>query len=120
MAKGFKPTFLVTLFVILFHTIATFAQSHKELVIGSHNLHGFKKLGEHHKSCIQRFGGVWFGQELWLQEKQLGQLQQLGTQFTAHSGMENAASAGILRGRPLCGVSICWSPDLNHVKKNNF
>ena len=117
MAKGFKPSFLFTLFVILFHTIATFAQSHKELVIGSHNLHGFKKSGEYHKSCIQRFGGVWFGQELWLQEKQLGQLQQLGTQFTAHSGMENAASAGILRGRPFGGVSIYWSPDLNHVKK---
>ena len=53
-------------------------------------------------------------QELWLSEKQLPQLQQLGTQFVARSGMEDATSGGILVGRPFGGVSISWSPDLDH------
>ena len=55
------------------------------------------------------------GQELWLSEKQLPSLQQLGTQFVARSGMEDAVSGGILVGRPFGGVSIAWSPDLDHV-----
>ena len=54
-------------------------------------------------------------QELWLTEKQLTQLHQLGTSFVARSGMEEAVSAGVMRGRPFGGVSIAWSPDLNHV-----
>ena len=54
-------------------------------------------------------------QELWLTEKQLTQLHQLGTQFVARSGMEEAVSSGVLRGRPFGGVSIAWSSDLNHV-----
>ena len=122
MATRCKPSFLFTISIILFHTISTFALSEKEIVFGSHNLHGFKKSGEYHKNCIQKYGGIWFSQELWLQEKQLVQLQQLGTQFTAHSGMEKAVSAGILRGRPFGGVCISWSPDLNHVIKpvSNF
>ena len=55
------------------------------------------------------------GQELWLSEKQLPQMQQLNTQFVARSGMEQAVSAGLLRGRPFGGVSIAWSHDLDHV-----
>ena len=55
------------------------------------------------------------GQELWLSEKQLPLLQQLGTQFVARSGMEDAVSGGIHVGRPFGGVSISWSPDLDHV-----
>ena len=55
------------------------------------------------------------GQELWLSEKQLPLLQQLGTQFMAKSGMEDAVSSGILRGRPYGGVSIAWSHDLDHL-----
>ena len=55
------------------------------------------------------------GQELWLAEKQLPLLQQLGTQFVARSGMEDAVSGGIHVGRPFGGVSISWSPDLDHV-----
>ena len=31
--------------------------------------------------------------------------------------MENAISSGILRGRPFGGVSVAWSPDLNHAIK---
>ena len=33
----------------------------------------------------------------------------------ARSGMEQAASNGLLIGRPFGGVSIAWSPDLNHL-----
>ena len=54
-------------------------------------------------------------QEHWLTEQQLQQLNQLDSQYVARSGMENAVSAGILRGRPHGGVSIAWSRDLNHV-----
>ena len=42
-------------------------------------------------------------------------MQQLGMQFVARSGMEEASSSGILVGRPFGGVSITWSPDLNHL-----
>ena len=55
------------------------------------------------------------GQELWLSEYQLKNLSDLGVQFVARSGMENAVSSGILRGRPFGGVSIAWSPNLNHA-----
>ena len=54
-------------------------------------------------------------QELWLSEKNLNELQMLGTQYVARSGMEDAVSSGILRGRPFGGVSISWSSDLNHL-----
>ena len=54
-------------------------------------------------------------QELWLTEKQIPILQELGVQFFARSGMEDAVSSGVMRGRPFGGVSICWSEDLNHV-----
>ena len=55
------------------------------------------------------------GQEHWLTEKQFPLLQSLDAQFFARSGMEDAVSSGILRGRPFGGVSIAWSRDLNHV-----
>ena len=44
------------------------------------------------KSCIDKHGGLWMGQELWLSEQQLPQLQQLGSQFVASLGMEDAIS----------------------------
>ena len=110
-----ETTFRISVFVILVSIISNFASIQKQIVIGSHNLHGFKKSVDYHRSCIRNHGGVWFAQELWLQEKQLSQLQQLDSQFTAHSGMESAVSAGMLRGRPFGGVSIAWSRDLNHV-----
>ena len=56
-------------------------------------------------------------QETWLTEKRLSDLSQLGVQFVGRSGMEDATSSGIMRGRPFGGVSIAWSPDLNHVIK---
>ena len=52
-------------------------------------------------------------QELWLTEKQLPLLHQLNAQFIARSGMEEAVSSGVLRGRPFGGVSIAWSANLN-------
>ena len=54
-------------------------------------------------------------QEHWLSEHHLQQLNELNVQFVARSGMEDAISAGIYRGRPFGGVAICWSPDLNHL-----
>ena len=54
-------------------------------------------------------------QEHWLSEKQLPMLQQLGTNFVARSGMEDAVSSGIITGRPYGGVSISWSHDLDHA-----
>ena len=97
--------------------VFTFAAVISNIAVGSHNLHGYKKSLPFHKSCIEKFGGVWFGQELWLQEKQLSQMTELGVQFVARSGMEDAVSNGILNGRPFGGVSISWAPELNHVMK---
>ena len=74
-----------------------------KICIASHNL-GFHKFGPYHKNCNENFGGIW----IWLSEKQLPTLHQLGTKFTAISGMEDAVSSGILAGRPLGGVSISW------------
>ena len=85
------------------------------LTIGSHNLHSFKKSVNYHKSCLERYGGLWFGQELWLTESQLPMLQKMGTHFVARSGMEQAVSSRLMVGRPFGGVSICWSHDLDHL-----
>ena len=87
----------------------------KSVKIGSHNLHSFKKSGAYHKQCLHTHRGIWMSQELWLSEKQLPTLQQLGTQFVARSGMEESVSKGILVGRPFGGVCISWSPDLDHL-----
>ena len=54
-------------------------------------------------------------QELWLTEQQLNELDSLGFQYVARSGMEEAVAAGIVRGRPFGGVGIVWTSDLNHV-----
>ena len=100
---------------ILFQISFIFAAPINDICIGSHNLHGFKKSGDYHRQCIQTHNGIWFSQELWLQQSQLSQLNQLGFQFVARSGMEHATSAGMLRGRPFGGVGIAWSHDLDHV-----
>ena len=108
------------LFISLFflsHYSFTFAAITKEIVIASHNLHGFKTSIDYHKSCLQTHGGIWMGQEHWLSERQLPLLQKVDTQFVARSGMEEAISTGILKGRPFGGVSIAWSSDLNNVIK---
>ena len=99
-----------------------FAASLTNIYVGSHNLHGFKQSGSYHKTCLDRYAGIWMGQEHWLSEKQLPSLQQLGTQFVARSGMEDAISSGILVGRPFGGVSIAWPPHLDHLIKplSNF
>ena len=78
-------------------------------------MYGFNTAGTFHKSCIQSFGGIWFSQEHWLSTQNLTRLQSLDAQYVARSGMEDAVSAGVLRGRPFGGVSIAWSKDLNHL-----
>ena len=105
---------------LLFCSFFSFAASINHptnVTIGSHNLHSYKKSSSFHKSCLQRYGGVWFGQELWLQESKLSVMSELGVQYVAHSGMEEAVSSGMLSGRPYGGVSISWAPDLNHVMR---
>ena len=104
---------MFSLFCLLFF----FAAPNKHIIVGSHNFHGFKKLAVFHKQCIQEYEGIWFGQELWLPEKRLSDLTQLGVQFAARSGMEDSISSGIYNGRPHGGVSIAWSPSLDHVMK---
>ena len=64
---------------------------------------------------MERHGGVWFSQEIWLPENRLSELCDLGVQFVAHSGMENAVTNSIMRGRPYGGLCLAWSPDLDHV-----
>ena len=54
-------------------------------------------------------------QEHWLPENRLSDLTQLGVQFVARSGMQEAISSGIYNGRPYGGVSIAWSSNLDHV-----
>ena len=97
--------------------ILIFAGITTNFTVGSHNLHNYKRSSSFHKSCLQNYGGVWFGQELWLQEKQLSQMTDLGVQFVARSGMEEAVGSGMLKGRPFGGVSIAWAPEMNHVMK---
>ena len=92
-----------------------FAATLKDITIASHNLHSFKQSVAYHKACIEKHGGLWFGQELWLSQNQLSELQQLGSRFVAHSGMEQSVSNGLLVGRPYGGVSISWSSDLDHL-----
>ena len=108
---------IMSLFLVLISLLSsiTFNSEVKDITVASHNLHGFKTSSVYHKSCISNFGGIWFGQEHWLSNNQLPKLQQLDVQFVARSGMEDAVSAGILRGRPFGGVSIAWSRDLNHI-----
>ena len=114
MARAYKCT--ASLFS-LFCLISIFASTNKSFVVGSHNLHGFKKSSQFHKQCLQNHTGVWFGQELWLSEKRLSDISQLGVQFVARSGMEEAISGGIYNGRPHGGVSVAWSPDMDHLIK---
>ena len=85
------------------------------LKIATFNLHGFSQSSQYLKESIQTHGGIWLVQEHWLSEQQLHQLQQLNCQYVARSGMEDALSSGVFRGRPFGGVALCWSPDLNHV-----
>ena len=103
----------ISTFLLLF----IFASVNKEFTIASHNLHGFKKSSVFHKECIRNHTGVWFGQELWLSEKRLSDLSQLGVQFVARSGMEDAMTKGIYAGRPHGGVSVAWSPDMDPLIK---
>ena len=101
--------------IITFLLSTTFNAETKNVCVASHNLHGFKSSSEYHKACINNYGGLWMSQETWLTNKQLSQLNRLDSQFIARSGMEDAVSAGVLRGRPFGGVCIAWSRDLNHV-----
>ena len=116
MANGSKN--LLSTFLSLFCLLSLFASSARNATIGSHNLHSFKQSAAYHKSCIQKFGGIWFSQELWLSEKQLSAMQELGTQFVARSGMEQSLSDRLMLGRPYGGVGISWSPDLDHLVLN--
>ena len=104
-----------TFLLIIFLFSSTFNAEAKNVCVASHNLHGFKTSSNYHKSCLEKYGGLWMGQEHWLTNKQLSQLNQLNATFIARSGMEEAVSSGVLRGRPFGGVSIAWSRDLNHV-----
>ena len=105
--------------LLLFCSLLIFASSNinqsKSIAIGSHNLHGYPNRAAYHKSCIDTHGGIWLAQELWLSEQQLTQLDYLNAQYVARSGMEDAVSAGVLKGRPFGGVSVSWSQDLNHI-----
>ena len=62
------------------------------------------------------------GQEHWLTERQIPSISSLGTQFVARSGMEDAISSQIYKGRPFGGVCIAWSPVLDQSMKplSNF
>ena len=99
----------------LFCLFFSFAATSKNIVMGSHNFHSFKKSAVFHKQCIREYEVVWFGQELWLPEKRLSDLSQLGVQFVARSGMEDSISSGIYNGRPHGGVSIAWSQSLDNA-----
>ena len=61
------------------------------------------------------YPGIWMAQETWLSEAQIPRLKHLGVQYVAKSGVEHAVSTSILRGHPFGGVSIAWSPELNHL-----
>ena len=111
--KWLLPLFLIFLSKIIFASTL----NKKDITIASHNLHAYKKSSAFHKSCIEKHGGIWMGQELWLMESQLSVMKELGVQFVARSGMENATSSGFLKGRPFGGISVAWSSDLNNIVK---
>ena len=100
---------------LLFCLSLIFAASVTDIVVASHNLHGYNSSAHYHKSCLESKSGIWMAQELWLTEQQLPQLHKLGTQYVAQSGMQDAISNGIFRGRPYGGVSIAWTNDLSHL-----
>ena len=102
-------------FISQFCLLILFAATIKDISVASFNLHGFKASSAYLKSCVANHGGIWLGQEHWLSEQQLPQLQQIGTQFVAQSGMETAISNRIYPGRPFGGVCIAWSPNINHI-----
>ena len=106
-----NSAFSTLLFIVIFAGILT------KFSVGSHNLHNYKKSSSFHKACLEKYGGIWMGQELWLQEKHLSLMSDMGVQYVARSGMESAVSSGMLIGRPHGGVSIAWSADLNHVMR---
>ena len=101
----------------LFCLYLIFAASIINITVATHNFHGLKSCSDYQRSCLQRLGGIWMGQEHWLMEQQLPLMSSIGTQFVARSGMEDAISAGICQGRPFGGVSIAWSPNLNNIVK---
>ena len=104
---------------LLFVTL-TFAASivnSRNVSFATHNIHGFSKSSKYLKDCIHSYGGVWMIQEHWLSESKLQQLQQTDAQFVACSGMEDAVTRGIYCGRPHGGVSIAWSPEMDHAIK---
>ena len=117
MATPINPVKMVPDLRSILFLIIPFASFTKHFKVASHNLHGFNNSSVFHKQCIQNYGGICMAQELWLPENRLSCLQELGVNFTAHSGMEDAVSSGILRGGPYGGVSIAWSPDMNHLIK---
>ena len=119
LARSKFIPFLLLLFQTIFQLTLNFASPNNLncINIASHNLQAFKKSSAYHKSCLEKYGGIWMGQELWLMEQQLPIMRELGVQFAARSGMEAASSSGVLKGRPFGGVSIAWAPNLNHIVK---
>ena len=106
-----RQSYLSRLISLIFCLSVIFAAT--TITIATHNLHGFKKSSVYHRSCLQRYEGIWLSQETWLTEKQFSLLSSLGSQFVARSSMEDAISTGVFRGRPFGGVSIAWSSKLN-------
>ena len=104
----------IFIFFGTFHNHLVFAAKEQKITVASHNLHGHGQL-TYHQQCIQNYPGIWMAQETWLSEAQIPRLKELGVQYVARSGMEHAVSTSILRGRPFGGVSIAWSPELNHL-----
>ena len=110
-----SPTDSWATFITQFCFLFLFAATINDISVASFNLHGAKASSAYLKSCIANHGGIWLGQEHWLSEQQLPQLQQIGAQFVAQSGMETAISNRIYPGRPFGGVCIAWSPNINHI-----
>ena len=106
--------FVLFLFFVTI-TFASFIPQTKNVTIATFNVHGLSSSTDYIRSCISSYGGIWMLQEHWLSELQLQQLQQLNTQYVARSGMEDAVTTGVFRGRPFGGVAICWSSDLNEL-----
>ena len=98
-----------------FHIASAFNSSTKEIAIESHILHGFKNSSSYWKSC-NNYRGIWFGQELWPQERQLRQLCELRVQYVVLSWIETV-SIGILHGWLFGGVSITWTKDFHKTDK---
>jgi len=75
--------------------------------IASFNMHGFNNSWLYLQELMQNYQII-FVQERWLSSSKLSYLNEVSSDYVAYavSGMNEACSTGLLRGRPFGGVAV--------------